>query len=142
MQAQELVKSTLNFVQDVLGEEDEIPEAAELRKQRLLIEGHHKEVEQLLTQDHGTVAALKLALQMVEMLLFLSVKSELGGQCATSAYLTGSRQQSVMSRIGEILWAVKDALELARDLQDLWIFSIPFHFPHYPLPCAVLQFPW
>lgn len=142
VQAQELVKSTLNFVQEVLGEEDEIPEAAELRKQRLLIEGHHKEVEQLLTQEDGTVAALKLALQMVEMLLFLSVKSELGGQCATSAYLTGSRQQSVMSRIGEILWAVKDALELARDLQDLWIFSIPFHFPHYPLPCAVLQFPW
>jgi len=117
-EAQELVKSTLNFVQEVLGEEDEIPEAAELRKQRLLIEGHHKEVEQLLTQEDGTVAALKLALQMVEMLLFLSVKSELGGQCATSAYLTGSRQQSVMSRIGEILWAVKDALELARDLQD------------------------
>ena len=118
-QAQALVKSTVNFVSEVLGEEDDIPEAAELRKQRQQIEDCRKETEEQLTNDTNSTNALRLALQMVEMLLFLTVKTELAGQCATSLYLTTSRQQSVMSRIGEILWTVKDALELARDLEDL-----------------------
>ena len=120
-EAQTLVKSTVNFVSEVLGDEDDIPEAAELRKQRSQIDICRKETEELLTKADSisTISALKLALQLVEMLLFLTVKTELAGQCATSSYLTSWRQQSVMSRIGEILWTVKDALELARDLEDI-----------------------
>eukprot|EP00438_Fugacium_kawagutii_P012045 Skav218187 [mRNA] locus=scaffold5213:249859:255761:- [translate_table: standard] len=115
-EARTLVQSTLKFVSEVLAGEDEIPEAAELRARGRQIEDCHKKTEELLAKDPS--AALKLALQMVEMLLFLTVKTELAGQCATSSYLTSQRQQSIMSRIGEVLWTVKDALELARDLED------------------------
>lgn len=52
-----------------------------------------------------------------------AVKTELGGQCAAATYLTSQRQQMVMASMGELLWTVKDALELARDLEE-----ISFHF--------------
>ena len=51
------------------------------------------------------------------------MKTELGGQCAAATYLTSQRQQMVMASMGELLWTVKDALELARDLEE-----ISFHF--------------
>ncbi|CAK9054708.1 Hypothetical protein SCF082_LOCUS29669 [Durusdinium trenchii] len=124
-QAKSLVKSTTNFVREILKEADTeadggIPEARELRKeQEAEIEPRHQKADELVQGAAGTsVQALQLALEMVEALLFQTVKTELAGQYATSSYLTNWRQRIVMARIGEILWTVKDALELARDLQD------------------------
>ena len=113
------MKSTANFIQEILREADEgdIPEAAELRKQRLEIESRQKEADDLLAPGKA-FKALEIAFEMVETLLFQTVKTELAGQCATSSYLTNWRQRIVLQRIGEILWTVKDALDLARDLQD------------------------
>lgn len=123
--AKSLVKSTTNFVREILKEADTeadggIPEARELRKeQEAEIEPRHQKADELVQGAAGTsVQALQLALEMVEALLFQTVKTELAGQYATSSYLTNWRQRIVMARIGEILWTVKDALELARDLQD------------------------
>ena len=122
LQAQALVQAAVRFIQEVGGEADAaeggIPEAVELRKQLQEVEELRRDVGELASSSG--ILALRRALSALELLLFYTVKTEVAGKCAAVMYLTSRRQHVILARIGEVLWLARDAVELARDVQEHW----------------------
>ena len=120
LQAQDLVKAALAFIEEVSAEADAaeggVPEAAELTKQLQEVDSLRQKAEEL--SKNSGLQALKAGLTAVELLLFYTVKTEIAGKCAAGMYLTSRRQQVILARIGEVLWLAKDAVELGRDAQE------------------------
>ncbi|CAJ1363435.1 unnamed protein product [Effrenium voratum] len=118
-EARALVESAVAFVASADVGLQGLPEAGELRRQWRRVEELREET-QVSGSGSGSepLKPLALALALVELVLFQTVKTELAGRCAALAYLPSVRQQMVMARLGEVLWTVKDALELAKEAED------------------------
>ncbi|CAJ1372723.1 unnamed protein product [Effrenium voratum] len=120
-EARALVESAVAFVASADVGLQGLPEAGELRRQWRRVEELREETQAVSKEGSKPLKPLKpltLALALVELVLFQTVKTELAGRCAALAYLPSVRQQMVMARLGEVLWTVKDALELAKDAED------------------------
>ena len=134
-QARALVTAAVRFIQDVSVEGDaaegDVPEAAEQQRQLQEVEALRREAEELAA--NSGLRALKRVLAAVELLLFYAVKTEVAAKCAAVMYLTSRRQQVVLARIGEVLWLAKDAVDLARDVQECVDSS---HIPQRSLGAA------
>ena len=115
-QARALVESAVAFVASADVGLQGLPEAGELRRQWRRVEELREET-QVSGSGSEPLKPLALALALVELVLFQTVKTELAGRCAALAYLPSVRQQMVLARLGEVLWTVKDALELAKEAE-------------------------